>query len=66
MTLKATRDLTLEGMNVSIKGQLRTEIEAGTEATLKGNLGATVNGGLSATVQGVNVSIKGLTSFSPG
>jgi phage baseplate assembly protein gpV len=66
MTLKATRDLTLEGMNVSIKGQLRTEIEAGTEATLKGNLGATVNGGLSATVQGVNVSIKGLTSFAPG
>jgi len=65
MALKATRDLSLEGMNVTIKGQLKTESEAGTQATLKGNMGATVNGGLSSTVQGVTVSIKGITSFSP-
>lgn len=65
MTLKAARDLTLEGQNVTIKGQMKTDIEAGTQATLKANMGATVNGGLSATLQGVNVSIKGLTSFSP-
>ena len=65
MALKATRDLTLEGQNVTIKGQMKTNIEAGTEATLKANMGATVNGGLSSTLQGVNVSIKGLTSFSP-
>ena len=65
MTLKATRDLTLEGQNVTIKGQMKTDIEAGTQATLKANMGATVNGGLSATLQGINVSIKGLTSFSP-
>lgn len=65
MTIKATRDLTLEGQNVSIKGQMKTDIEAGTQATLKANMGATVNGGLSATLQGMNVSIKGLTSFSP-
>lgn len=65
MTLKATRDLTIEGLNVKIKGQLKTDIEAGTQATLKANMGATVNGGLSATVQGVTVSIKGMTSFSP-
>ena len=66
MNLKATRDLTLEGRNVTIKGQMKTDIEAGTEATIKANMGATINGGLSATVQGTNVSIKGLTSFSPG
>ncbi|NDJ19006.1 phage baseplate assembly protein V [Myxacorys almedinensis] len=65
MTLKANRDLTLQGQNVIIKGQMKTDIEAGTQATLKANLGATVNGGLSTTVQGVNTSIKGITSFSP-
>jgi phage baseplate assembly protein gpV len=65
MTLKATRDLTLQGQNVSIKGQIKTDIEAGTEATLKGNVSATVNGGASATLQAGIVSIKGVTSFSP-
>lgn len=65
MSLKATRDLSIEGQNVTIKGQQKTEIEAGTQATLKGNLGATVNGGVSATVQGATVSVKGVTSFSP-
>lgn len=65
MKLKATRDLTLEGQNVAIKGQINTDIEAGSKATLKGNLSATVRGGLSATLQGTNTSIKGLTSFSP-
>ncbi|MGR9045800.1 MAG: phage baseplate assembly protein V [Gammaproteobacteria bacterium] len=65
MTLKAEGDLSLEGMNVSIKGQLKTDIEAGTQASLKANMGATVNGGLSATVQGATLSLKGITSFSP-
>jgi len=65
MTIKAARDLKIEGLNVSIKGQLKTEIEAGTQATLKGNVSATVNGGVSTTVQGVTVSLKGITSFSP-
>ena len=45
MTLKASRDLTLQGQNVSIKGQIKTDIEAGTEVTLKGNVSATVNAG---------------------
>ena len=66
MTIKAARDLKLEGQNVTIKGQLKTDIEAGTQVTLKANTGATVNGGLSSTIQGTSVSIKGLTSFSPG
>lgn len=65
MTLKATGDLSLEGQNVSIKGRQNTNIEANMQATLKASMGATVNGGLSSTLQGVNVSLKGLTSFSP-
>jgi hypothetical protein len=66
MSLKATGDLTLEGQNVKIKSNMNTEIEAGMQATLKASMGATVNGGLASTVQGANVSVKGLTSFSPG
>ncbi len=65
MSLKATGDLTLEGQNVAIKGRMKTDVEAGTQATLKANMGATVNGGLASTVQGATVSIKGITSFSP-
>jgi phage baseplate assembly protein gpV len=65
MTLKASRDLKLEGMNISIKSQVNTEIEAGAQATLKANAGATVNGGATTTVQGAMVSVKGMASFSP-
>ncbi|KIH77072.1 hypothetical protein SAMN05660860_00428 [Geoalkalibacter ferrihydriticus] len=65
MTLKAQRDLTLEGMNVKIKGQMNVDLEAGAQAGVKANMGATVNGGLSSTVQGATVSVKGITSFSP-
>ncbi len=64
MTLKARRDLTLEGMNVKIKGQMNTDVEAGAQATVKATMEATLNGGLSATVQGATVSIKGITSES--
>jgi uncharacterized protein involved in type VI secretion and phage assembly len=64
MTLKATRDLKIEGQNVTIKGQMNTEIEAGAQATLKGSL-TTVKGNASTTVQGATVSVKGITSFSP-
>jgi phage baseplate assembly protein gpV len=65
MTLKATRDLRLEGLNVAIKGQLNAEVEGGQQATLKGGLTAEVRGSASTTVQGGLVSIKGVTSFSP-
>lgn len=65
MTLKAERDLKIEGTNVSIKSHMKTSIEAGTQATLKGNLSATVQGGASATVQGSALNLKGVTSFSP-
>lgn len=65
MSLKARGDLSLEGQNLSLKGRLQADLEAGTQVTVKGNAGATVNGGLTSTVQGATVSIKGITSFSP-
>lgn len=65
MSFKAQRDLTLEGLNVKIKGQINTEVEAGAQATLKGSMGATVDGGINVTAQGATVNLKGLTSFSP-
>lgn len=64
MTLRAQRDLTLEGLNVSIKGQLKASVEAGTAAELTG-LSTTVKGSAATTLQGATVQIKGVTSFSP-
>lgn len=64
MSLKATRDLTLEGQNVSIKGKMKTAIEAGTQATLTAKMGTTLDGGISTTLQGAMISVKGITSFS--
>jgi hypothetical protein len=65
MTLKANRDISIEGQNVSIKGQLQVSIEAQTDVSVKGSTGATLDGGLSATVQGATISVNGMTSFSP-
>lgn len=67
ITLKTeTGDLSIEAMNVSIKSQINTDIEAsGGQATLKGSLGATVDGTISSTLQGATISINGITSFSP-
>jgi uncharacterized protein involved in type VI secretion and phage assembly len=65
MTIKATRDLTLEGQTVTITGQTSAALEAGTQVSVKGSLGATLDGGLSSTVKGTTVSINGQTSFSP-
>ena len=66
MEIKANGDLSLEaGQNIKIKGGMNASMEAGMEATVKGSLSASLKGDLSATVQGVNISIKGLTSFSP-
>jgi uncharacterized protein involved in type VI secretion and phage assembly len=65
MKLKAQRDLTLEGLNVKIKGQVNAEMEAGARASLKGSAQAVVDGGASASVQGGLLTLKGMTSFSP-
>ena len=66
MAIKANGNLTLEaGQDVKIKGGMNTSMEAGMSAEVKAGLDAKLNGSLSATVQGVSVSIKGITSFSP-
>ena len=66
MAIKANGSMSLEAQKIDIKSNTSVNIEAATQATLKANTGATLNGGLSSTVQGVNVAVKGLTSFSPG
>lgn len=65
MTLKAKGDLSLEGQNLSIRGRMKTDLEAGTQMQLTAKLGATIDGGLSSTVQGTSLNLKGLSSFSP-
>jgi phage baseplate assembly protein gpV len=62
----ASGDLTLKGKNIKIKGDMNVNVEAGMQAELKGQMMTIVKSGLSTTLQGTNVSIKGLTSFSPG
>jgi hypothetical protein len=59
-----TGDVSIEGMNVNIKSQAETKIEAGSQVSLKGNIGATVDGGMSSTLQGLKVTVKGYTDFS--
>jgi uncharacterized protein involved in type VI secretion and phage assembly len=64
ISLKAAKDINIEGQNINIKGQLQVSIEAQTSASLKASTGATVDGGLSATIQGATISVNGMTSFS--
>jgi uncharacterized protein (DUF2345 family) len=65
MSLKAGTDLSLEGVNVSIKGSGRVNIEADGSATLSASGTTTVKAAGALTVQGSLVSVKGTTSFSP-
>ena len=65
MTLRATRDLNVEGLNVNITSQQGLSLQAGTNAELQAGLEAKLVGGLAATVQGTSVSVRGITSFSP-
>lgn len=64
LTMKARRDVTIEGLNVKIKGEINTEIEAGVQASMKGTL-AQVEGSGPTTVKGAVVNIQGVTNFSP-
>ncbi|MCA9941836.1 MAG: hypothetical protein H6656_00615 [Ardenticatenaceae bacterium] len=60
MSLKAAQDITIEGLNVKIKSQAKTSIEAGTQAEMKGKIGATVQGEVSAALKSSAVTeIKG-------
>jgi uncharacterized protein involved in type VI secretion and phage assembly len=60
MSLKAAGDLSLEGMNVKIKGQMKASLEAGTQVEVKGGIEAKLHGQASASVQGgIMTEIKG-------
>jgi phage baseplate assembly protein gpV len=61
----STGDITLEGMNVKIKGSVDASMEAGVQANLKGSVAATVEGGASTTVKGAIVQVNGTAMFSP-
>jgi phage baseplate assembly protein gpV len=66
VTFKAAQDLTIEaGTSVSVRAGTSLTASAGTTATVKGSLTATLQGSAGATVQGAQVSVKGMTSFSP-
>jgi hypothetical protein len=62
----STGDVTIEGLNVSIKSTANTSIDAKAQASVKGLAGATVDGSINATLKGALVSINGTTMFSPG
>lgn len=65
LSVKTDGNFSLEAAgNLTMKSGGNATLEAGGNLTLKGMM-ATLRGALSAAVQGVNVSIKGLTSFSP-
>jgi len=66
MTLKSNANMSLEAngnMDLTCKGSFK--VVATADATVQAGMNATLKAGLSATVQSTNVSVKGLTSFSP-
>jgi phage baseplate assembly protein gpV len=65
IALKANRDFSVDAMSISMKSQLDTTIEAGTQLNAKGGVTAKLEGGANTTVQGTVVSVKGTTLFSP-
>jgi phage baseplate assembly protein gpV len=64
LSITARRDVSIEGLNVRIKGRIKAEIEGGAQASLKAPV-AELNASAAGTVKGAVVSIKGITSFSP-
>lgn len=66
MAIRANGDMTLEaGRDLTLNAGLNASMEAGMSAKVKGALDASVEAGVSAKLQGVTVSIKGITQFSP-
>ncbi|MEM9010940.1 MAG: phage baseplate assembly protein V [Pseudomonadota bacterium] len=64
LTMKARRDVTIEGLNVAIKAQARAEFEGGAQAKVSAPVTEVV-GTATTTVQGAVVTVKGVTNFSP-
>jgi uncharacterized protein involved in type VI secretion and phage assembly len=58
VTIKATQDLTLKGMNVKINADMGVTIAANTEFKASGNAGATLETSAIATIKGSMVKIN--------
>jgi len=56
MTLKATKDISLEGMNINLKSTAKTSIDAGSSVEIKGNAEAKLQGQASASVQSSGIT----------
>jgi phage baseplate assembly protein gpV len=56
MTLKATKDISIEGMNINLKSTAKTSIDAGTSAEIKGNMEAKLEGQVSASVKSSGIT----------
>jgi phage baseplate assembly protein gpV len=65
MEIKATRDLDISAVNVSITAQANLSLEAGASAKVKANAQLTMQAAGAATVQAATVMVKGVTSFGP-
>jgi phage baseplate assembly protein gpV len=65
MKISASTSLSLEAVDISIKGTGSVLVEAQGSATMKASGTATVQAGGAATLQGGLVNIQGTTSFSP-
>ncbi|HEU0292206.1 MAG TPA: hypothetical protein VFR47_05695 [Anaerolineales bacterium] len=61
MTLKATKDITLEGLNITLKSTSKTSIDAGTSVEVKGNAEAKLQAQGSVSVQSSGITeVKGM------
>jgi hypothetical protein len=56
MTLKATKDISIEGMNINLKSTAKTSIDAGTSVEIKGNMEAKIEGQASASVKSSGIT----------
>lgn len=60
MTLKANGDLSLEGANVKIKGQINASLEAGSQVEVKGGIEAKMEGSAAASIESTGITqVKG-------
>jgi uncharacterized protein involved in type VI secretion and phage assembly len=58
VTIKATKDVKVEGMNVNTKAQVGVKVEAGTTLDLKGTASAKLEASGPTTVKGAMVAIN--------
>jgi phage baseplate assembly protein gpV len=65
ITMTAQGDITLNGTNVNINADANVAIQAQAEFTAQATAGATLDGTSSTTIQGANISVSGMTMFSP-